>query len=92
MALIPAKTIARLHGTYTGDVAELSYEWAMRADGEVVRRMVAVNGHRERYPWQPVTQVAAGERPIARRDHTYARAMLTEIARHSGHQVAELLD
>ena len=92
MALIPAKTIARLRATCTSDVAELSYEWAMRADGQVVRRMVAVNGRRERYPWQPVTQVAAGERAIVRRNHTYARAMLAEIARHSGHQVAELLD
>jgi hypothetical protein len=27
MALIPAKIIARLHGTYTSDVAELSWEW-----------------------------------------------------------------
>ncbi len=92
MALIPAKIIARLHGTYASDVAELSYEWAMRADGQVVRRITAVNGHRQRYPWQPVTQVPAARRPIARTDHAYARAMLTEIARHSGHKVTELSD
>jgi hypothetical protein len=92
MALIPAKIIARLRGTYTSDVAELSYDWAMRADGEVVRRMTAVNGHRQRYPWQLVTQVPAARRQIARTDHTYARAMLAEIARQSGHEVAELSD
>ena len=92
MALIPAKIIARLHGTYASDVAELSYEWAMRADGEVVRRITAVNGHRQRYPWQPVTQVPAARRPITRTDHTYAQAMLTEIARHSRHKVTELSD
>jgi hypothetical protein len=92
MALIPAKIIARLHGSYTSDVAELFWEWAMRADGEVVRRMTAVNGHRERNPWQLVTQVPAAERPIVRTDHTHARAMLAEIARQSGHQVAEPFD
>jgi len=92
MALIPAKIITRLRATYTSDVAELSYEWAMRADGEVVRRMIAVTGRRERYPWQPVTQVPAAEWSIVLRNHTYARAMLAEITRHSGHQVAELLD
>jgi hypothetical protein len=52
VALIPAKIIARLGATCTSDVAELSWEWAMRADGEVVRRMTAVNGHRERNSWQ----------------------------------------
>ena len=92
MALIPAKIIARLRGTCTSDVAELSYDWAMRADGQVVRRMTAVNGHRQRYPWQRVTQVPAAQRPIVRTNHTYARAMLAEIARHSGHDVTELSD
>jgi hypothetical protein len=92
MALIPAKIIARLHGTCTSDVAELSYEWAMRADGEVARRITAVKGHRQRYPWQRVTQVSAAQRPIVRTNHTYARARLAEIARQSGHQVTELLD
>jgi hypothetical protein len=92
MALIPAKIIARLRATYTSDVAELSYEWAMRADGEVVRRITTVNGQRQRYPWQPVTQVPAAQRPIVWRNHTYARAMLAEIARHSGQKVTELSD
>ena len=92
MALIPAKIIARLRGTYASDVAELSYEWAMRADGEVVRRMTAVNGHRQRDFWQPVTQVPAAERPVVRRNHTYARAVLAQVARQSGHEVAELSD
>jgi hypothetical protein len=92
VALIPAKIIIRLRGTYTSDVAELSWEWAMRADGEVVRRMTAVNGRRQRDSWQPVTQVPAAERPIVRRNHTYARAVLAEIARQSGHEIAELSD
>ena len=64
----------------------------MRADGEVVRRMTAVNGRRQRYPWQRVTQVPAAERPIVWRNHTYARARLAEIARQSGHEVTELSD
>jgi hypothetical protein len=64
----------------------------MRADGEVSRRITAVNGHRERNPWQPVTQVPAAERLIVRTNHTYARARLAEIARQSGHQVAGLSD
>jgi hypothetical protein len=89
VALIPAKIIARLRGTYTSDVAELSYEWAMRADGEVVRRMTAVNGRRQRDSWQPVTHVPAAQRRIVRTDHTYAWAVLAEIARRRGHEVAE---
>jgi hypothetical protein len=92
VALIPAKIIARLRGTYTSDVAQLSWEWAMRADGQVVCRMTAVNGHRERNAWQPVTQVPAAERPIVRADHTHARAVLAGIARQRGHQVAGLSD
>ena len=92
MALIPAKIIARLHATCTSHVAELSYDWAMRADGEVIRRMTAVNGHRQRYPWQLVTQVPAAQRPFVQRNHTYARTMLAEIARQSGQQVADLSD
>ena len=92
MALIPAKIIARLRGTYASDVAELSWEWAMRTDGEVVRRMTAVNGYRQRDSWQLVTQVPAAQRRIVRTDHTYARAVLAQIARQSGHQVAELSD
>lgn len=90
MALIPAKIITRLRATCSSDVAELSYEWAIRADGEVVRRMTAVSGHRQRYPWQLVTQVPAAERPTVRRNHTYAQATLAEIARKSGHEVTGL--
>jgi hypothetical protein len=92
MALIPAKIIARLRGTHTSDVAELSWVWAMRTNGEVICRMTAVNGHRERNPWQLVTQVPAAQRPIVQRNHTYARAVLAQIARQCGHQVAELSD
>jgi hypothetical protein len=64
----------------------------MRADGEVVRRITAVNGRPLRDSWQLVTQVPARERQMVRINHAYARAMLAEIARQSGHQVAELLD
>lgn len=90
MALIPAKIIARLRGTHTSDVADLSWEWAMRTDGEVIRRMTAVNGRRERNSWQLITQVPAAKRPIVRSNHTYARAVLAEIAHQYGHEVAEL--
>ena len=87
MALIPAKIIARLRGTYASDVAELSYEWCMRADGQVVRRMTAANGRRVRDSWQPVTQVPARERQMVRINYAHARAMLAEIARHHGHRI-----
>ena len=88
MALIPAKIIARLHATYTSDVAELSWEWVMRTDGQVSRRMTAVNRRPIRDLWQVVTQVPARERQMVRINHAHARAMLVEIARQRGHHIA----
>lgn len=83
----PAKMIAWLYGTYASHVAELSYEWAMRAVGEVVRRMTTANGRRVRDSWQLVTQVPARERQMVRMNHAHAQAMLAEIARQHGHRI-----
>ena len=86
MALIPAKIIARVRGT--SDAAELSWEWVMRADGQVSRRMTAVHGRPLRDSWQVVTQVPARERQMIRINHAHARAMLAGIARQRGHDIA----
>lgn len=89
MALIRAKIIARLHGSLNCGLAELSWEWIMRADGQVFRRLTAVNGRQERNPWQLITRMPAAKQQAARMNHTHAEAILSQLARQHGHQTDE---
>jgi hypothetical protein len=89
VALIRAKIIARLHGSLNCGLAELSWEWIMRADGQVFRRLTVVNGRQERNPWQLITRMPAAKQQAARKNHTHAEVMLVELARQHGHQTGQ---
>lgn len=88
MALIPAKVIARVSTTTTAGLAVLSWEWVLRADGEVSYRLTKVDGHRERNPWTAVTRMPATEMQPVRGHHARAVNLLADLARQRGHQVS----
>jgi hypothetical protein len=88
MALIPRKVIARLVSVSDGDPAELSWEWILRADGQVYCRLTGIDGRWERKPWTPVTRLPAAEMPTLRGTPARAVALLGELARERGHQAA----
>ena len=88
MALIPRKVIARLVSVSDGDPAELSWEWILRADGQVYCRLTGIDGRWERKPWTPVTRLPAAEMPTLRGTPARAVALLDELARERGHQAA----
>ncbi len=86
MARMSANVIARIHTTSDG-LAELSWEWILRVDGQVLRRLTAVGGRRERNPWMDVVQLSGGDLQALQWDHPRARvATLESLARQRGHQ------
>src|SRR5258708_33829510 len=47
MALLSPKVIAQVNARSTGEVGVMSWEWILRADGQVCYRLTEVNGRRE---------------------------------------------
>jgi hypothetical protein len=88
MARMSAKVIARIHTTSDG-LADLSWEWILRIDGQVLRRLTAVGGRRERNPWMDVTQLSARDLQALQWDHQRARAALESLAGQCGHQASQ---
>jgi hypothetical protein len=86
MALLPSKVIAQVSARHVGDLAATSWEWIMRADGQVFYRLAKVNGRRERNPWTLATQLPAAELEAIRRDTTRAGQVLDAIVRQHGHR------
>lgn len=85
MALLPPKVIAQISCDSTSELAAMSWEWVMRADGQVLYRLARVDGRRERNPWTFVTQLPAGQLQSLRKDRPGAEAILTGLARQHGH-------
>jgi hypothetical protein len=86
MALLPPKVIAQVSSRSTGELGVMSWEWIMRADGQVSYRLTKVNGRRERNPWIPATRLPAAELEAVRGDEAKATEMLAVIARQQGHR------
>ena len=86
MALLSPKVIAQVNGRSAGNLGEMSWEWIMRADGEVLYRLTMINGRRERNPWAVATRVPPAEMEVIRRDRTKAAEVLEAIVRHHGHR------
>ena len=87
MARTSAKVITRIHTTSDG-LAELSWEWILRVDGQVLRRLTAVGGRRERNPWMDVAQLSARDLQALQWDQPRAQAALESLARQRGHQAS----
>jgi hypothetical protein len=86
MALLPAKVIAQVSIRSTGKFAITSWEWIMRADGQVFYRLSQVNGRPERNPWTLATRLPATELEALRRDKARAAEVLDAIVRQHGHR------
>ena len=86
MALLSPKVIAQVSGRSAGKLGVMSWEWIMRADGEVFYRLTAVNGRRERNPWTPATRLPAAELAAIRGDQAKATEVLDAIVRKHGHR------
>ncbi len=86
MALIFPKVIAQVSYRTTSDLAVMSWEWVLRADGQVLYRLTQVDGRRERNPWTFVTQLPAVQLQSFQKDQARATAMLNSLARQHGHK------
>jgi hypothetical protein len=86
MALLSPKVIAQVSGRSAGELAVMSWEWIMRADGQVFYRLTKVNGKRERNPWALATRLPATELEAIRGDTTKATQVLDVIVRQHGHR------
>ena len=86
MALLSPKVIAQVSGRSAGELGAMSWEWIMRADGQVFYRLTRVNGRRERNPWILATRLPAAELEAIRGDKTKATEALDVIVRQHGHQ------
>ncbi len=88
MALISPRVIARVSSSSASDLAVMSWEWIMRADGQVLYRLTKVGGRWERNPWSLVTQLPVAEMQALREDRSKAMAVLDDLARQHGHKLS----
>ena len=86
MALLSPKVIAQVSGRSAGKLGAMSWEWIIRADGQVCYRLTEVNGRRERNPWTLATRLPAAELEAIRGDKTRATKTLDAIVRQHGHR------
>ena len=86
MALLSPKVIAQASARSTGGVGVMSWEWIMRADGQVFYRLTTVNGRRERNPWTLATRLPADALDAIRGDQAKATAALDAIVRQHGYR------
>ena len=81
-----AEVLAQLGSSRRSAFVALSWEWVLRANGQVAYRLATVDGRAERNPWTPVTQLAATDLPSLRQDRAQAAALLADLARQHGHE------
>jgi hypothetical protein len=86
MALLSPKVIAQVNGRSAGELGVMSWEWIMRADGQVLYRLTKVNGRRERNPWTLGIRLPAAELDAIHGDKTKATEVLDAIVRRHGHR------
>jgi hypothetical protein len=81
-----AEVLAQLGSSRRSAFVALSWEWVLRANGQVAYRLATVDGRAERNPWTPVTQLDATDLPWLRQDRAQAAAVLADVARQRGHE------
>ena len=85
MAWLSPKVIAQVSSRSASELAATSWEWIMRADGQVLYRLTEVNGRLERNPWNPVDPAASSRAAIIRGDKTKATEAYVIVRQH-GHR------
>lgn len=88
MALMSPRVIAQVSSSSASELAVMSWEWIMRADGQVFYRLTKVDGRRERNPWTLATRLPVAELNALRGDKSRATEVLDVIARQHGHRVS----
>jgi hypothetical protein len=86
MALLSPKVIAQVSVRSDGKLGAMSWEWIMRADGEVFYRLTEMNGRRERNPWTLATRLRPAELQAIRGNEAKATEALDVIVRQHGHR------
>jgi hypothetical protein len=86
MALLPPKVIAQVSSRSTGNLGVMSWEWILRADGQVYYRLTEVHGRRERNPWTLANRLPAAGLDAIRADKNRAADALAVIVRQHGHR------
>jgi hypothetical protein len=86
MALLSPRVIAQVSSRSSSELAAMSWEWIMRADGQVFYRLTKVDGRRERNPWTLATRLPPADLEALRSDKTRATEVLDVIARQHGHR------
>jgi hypothetical protein len=84
-----SRVVARIFSTYETEFASLTWEWVIRADGQVCYRLTELRGRRERNPWRPVTQINGTDLHAFRQDRASAEAWLAGLALERGHHVQD---
>jgi hypothetical protein len=87
MALMAPRVIAKVSSNSASALAVMSWEWIMRADGQVSYRLTKVDGRWERNPWRLVTQLAAADLQALLGDRSKARSVLDDLVRQHGHKI-----
>ena len=82
-----SRVIARIFSTYTSEYASLTWEWILRADGQVCYRLTELRDRRERNPWRPVTQISGAYLHAFITGTASAEPWLAGLAIQRGHQV-----
>jgi glutathione S-transferase len=86
MALLSPKVIAQVSVRSADRLAAMSWEWIMRADGQVLYRLAEVNGRRERNPWILATRLPAADLEAIGGNRAKANEVLDAIVRRHGHR------
>jgi hypothetical protein len=82
-----SRVIARIFSTHKSEFASQTWEWVIRADGQVQYRLTQLRGRSENNPWMSSgTQLSSAD--LRRfRDPAAAEAWLASLALRRGHSV-----
>jgi hypothetical protein len=56
-----SRVVARILSTHDSEFASLTWEWIIRADGQMCYRLTELRGRRERNPWRSVTRLSGAD-------------------------------
>ena len=82
-----SRVLARIFSTHSNEFASLTWEWIIRADGQVCYRLTELRGRRERNPWRSVTRLSGADLRAIGEDTAGAEAWLAGLALERGHHV-----
>jgi hypothetical protein len=88
MARDSSRVIARIFSTHNSEYASLTWEWIIRADGQVQYRLTHLRGRPERNPWISATRLSSTDLRAFREDRASAEAWLASLTLQRGHEVA----